>query len=81
MKIVDFPFLKSLGQRRLVGHTLGIKKDKKIPVLLKRMCKNDIKSDTNDAGCVQLVHAQCLFLLDIKKQSSALALANRLAAE
>ena len=47
------------------------------------MSKNDIKSDTIGAGCVQLVgkHAQCLFFLDIKKQSSALAVANRLAAE
>ena len=51
--------------------------------LPKRMSKNDIKSDTIGAGCVQLVgkHAQCLFFLDIKKQSSALAVANRLAAE
>ena len=64
-----------------MGQKLGIKKGEKISVLPKRTSKNDIKSDMIGARCVQLVHAQCLFFLDKKKQSSALAVANRLAAE
>jgi len=59
-----------------VGQKLIIKIDKTISVLPKRMSKNDIKSDTIGARCVQLVHAQCLFFLNIKKQSSELAVAN-----
>lgn len=61
-----------------MGKKLGIKERKTISVLPKRMSKNDIKSDTISAGCVQLV----VFIFSrYKKQSSELAAANRLAAE